>query len=254
VAQVDATPPPVPLSPPVIVSRGRWSSAFDGVRYHRAIVRLADGTEGPWLTVRVATARFRFSAARTAGDRLVTALRAPQRLAVVAGFFERDKQPSGVLETQGVIYGQYHSHAGSGLLVVRDGRAQVIAASAPQSQWAGSELVVQCGPRLVEQGPTVGVYGDRGDRFARAAACVRDQGATVDFIVTWSQRDPLRGPGLLAFAQALAGPSPAGDATGCDVALNLDGGPSAGLHVDGSPEASHAPIGPVPWAIVLAPR
>lgn len=254
VPDAPATPPPVPTAAPTTLARGRWVDSPLGFRTHRAVVRLADGTEGPWITVRVPVARLRFGVMRTESDRLASGLRAPNRIAMVAGYFERDKQPSGVLEANRVIHGQHHSHAGSGLFVVRDGRARVIAASSPQSEWAGSELVVQCGPRLVEAGPTVGVYADRGERFARAAACIRDGGATVDFIVTWSSAEALRGPGLYAFALALAGPSPAGDATGCETALNLDGGPSAGIHVDGVTEASHAPIGPVPWAIVLAPR
>jgi uncharacterized protein YigE (DUF2233 family) len=254
VADVPATPPPVPTAPPTIVTRGRWVESRLGFRTHRAVVRLADGSEGPWITVRVPISRMRFDALRTENDRLASGLRAPNRIAMVAGYFERDKRPSGVLEANRVIHGQQHSHAGSGLFVVRDGRARVIAASSAQSEWAGSELAVQCGPRLVEPGPVVGVYADRGERFARAAACIRDGGATVDFIVTWSSADALRGPGLYAFALALAGPSPAGDATGCETALNLDGGPSAGIMVDGVPEASHPPIGPVPWAIVLGPR
>jgi uncharacterized protein YigE (DUF2233 family) len=224
------------------------------VRAHRATVRLADGTEGPWLTVRVSLPAVRFGVARTVEDRLATAVRAPALAAVVAGFFERDKSPSGVLEAGGTVHGQHHAHAGSGLLVVRDGRAQVLAATAPESAWARSELVVQCGPRLVEPGPVVGILSDRGDRFARAAACVRDGGATVDFVVTWSSAEALRGPGLLAFASALAGPSPAGDPAGCEVALNLDGGPSAGIVLDGPSELSHPPVGPVPWAIVLSRR
>lgn len=249
-----ATPPPVPTTPPTTLTRGRWVDARGGLRTYRTVVRLADGTEGPWIVVRVPVARLRFSVVRTEADRLASGLRAPNLVSMVAGYFERDKQPSGVLEANRVIHGQHHAHAGSGLFVVRDGRARVLAASSPQPEWAGSELVVQCGPRLVEAGPTVGVYADRGERFARAAACIRDGGATVDFIVTWSSADSLRGPGLYAFALALAGPSPAGDASGCETALNLDGGPSAGVQVDGSPEASHAPIGPVPWAIVVAPR
>lgn len=256
--EADATParaaPPVPTAPPTILSRGTWRSAGRGLRVHRSVVRLADGTEGPWITLRVSVPEVRFGATRTADDRLASALRAPALASIVAGYFERDKTPSGVLESNGTVHGQHHAHAGSGLLLVREQRASVLPASTPNSEWGGAELVVQCGPRLVEAGPTVGVLSDRGDRYARAAACVRDGGRTVDFVVTWSSAEPLRGPGLLAFALALAGPSPAGDTNGCEVALNLDGGPSAGLHINGPSEGSHAPVGPVPWAIVLSAR
>lgn len=249
--------PPVPTQPPTIVVRGRWTDVARGMRVHRTTIRVLDHgqpMELAWITLRVTVADVRFGAAATVTDQLGSVVRAPIRAAVVAGFFESNKQPSGILESGGQVFGQHHVRAGSGVFVVRDGRARVIAATANEHEWAGADLAVQCGPRLVEPGPTVGVYSDRGDRYARAAACVRDGGATVDFIVTWSPSQPMRGPGLLSFAQLLAGPSPAGDATGCEVALNLDGGPSAGIVVDRSDSGSHPALGPVPWAIVLAPR
>ncbi len=251
------TPPPIPTRAPTIVTRGRWTDVAPGMRVQRAVVRLDDDPQGPelqWITLRTTIAQVRYGAAATVTDQLGAVVRAPVRASVVAGFFERDKHPSGVLEAAGQVLGQHHLHAGSGIFVVRDGRARVVPASSPQSEWSRADLAVQCGPRLVEPGPVIGVYGDRGDRYARAAACVRDRGATVDFIVTWSAAEPLRGPGLLAFAKALAGPSPAGDETGCESALNLDGGPSAGIVVDRSEAGSHPAVGPVPWAIVLAAR
>lgn len=254
---VNRAPPPVPTRAPTVLSRGRWSDVAPGMRVHRASIRLESGAESmelAWITLRTTVAAVRYGAAATVTDQLGAVVRAPVRASVVAGFFESDKRPSGILEAGGQVLGQHQLNAGSGLFFVRDGRARIIAANSPQSEWARADLAVQCGPRLVEAGPTVGVYSDRGDRYARAAACVRDGGATVDFIVTWSPSAPLRGPGLLAFAQALAGPSPAGDATGCEMALNLDGGPSAGIMVERSEAGSHPAVGPVPWAIVLAPR
>jgi hypothetical protein len=249
--------PPIPTQPPTIVTRGRWTDVARGLRVHRSTIRALDNGQAmelAWITLRATVADVRFGAAATVTGQLGAAVRAPIRAAIVAGFFESDKRPSGILEAGGQVLGQHHLHAGSGVLVVRDGRARVVAAASAEREWAGADLAVQCGPRLVEAGPAVGVYSDRGDRYARAAACVRDGGATVDFIVTWSLSQPLRGPGLLSFAQLLAGPSPAGDATGCEVALNLDGGPSAGIVVDRSDIGSHPAVGPVPWAIVLAPR
>ncbi len=245
---------PVPTTPPAILTRGSWRDAAPGLRVHRAVVRLADGTSGPWITLRVSVPSVRFGVVRAPGDRLGNALGGPVRAAVVGGFFEQDRSPSGVLEAAGTIHGQHRPQGGSGLLLVKDGIASVLASSVASTRWAGAMIAVQSGPRLVEPGPVVGIRSDRGDRYARAAACVRDGGATLDFVVTWSQQDPLRGPGLLSFALALAGPSPAGDASGCETAVNLDGGPSAGLHLAGSVEGTHAPLGPVPWAIVLGPR
>ena len=63
---------------------------------------------------------------------------------------------------------------------------------------------------------------------------------------------PLRGPGLQWLARRLAGPSPTGDPTGCERALNLDGGPSTGFRLAGS--TGHEPLGPTPWLLTASAR
>jgi hypothetical protein len=112
-------------------------------------------------------------------------------------------------------------------------------------------LAVQCGPRLVEHDGTIGIHRDDGRRYARTAACVREGGRTLDFVLVWNAGDPMRGPGLLSFARMLlASPSFVGDAAPCERALNLDGGPSTGAFVRGRPALSHDALGPVPFALV----
>ena len=48
----------------------------------------------------------------------------------------------------------------------------------------------------------------------------------------------------------VAAPSPVGDPAGCEMALNLDGGPSTGVIVRGARDARNPALGPVPWVLV----
>ena len=59
------------------------------------------------------------------------------------------------------------------------------------------------------------------------------------------------GPGLLQLARWLSEPLAPGEASGCEAALNLDGGPSTGFIVRGPPALFREPLGPVPFALVL---
>ncbi len=102
-----------------------------------------------------------------------------------------------------------------GVLLIRDGRAHVVKSAGLDPKPEGVELAVQCKPRLVEAGKVVPRL-DAALRAARTAACTRDGGTTLDFVLT-DPRD--RGITLAQLAGWLA-------ADGCTDALNLDGGPS----------------------------
>lgn len=205
-----------------------------------------------WTVLRLDLSRWTLRAWRSPDDRM-TGL-APDRsvLAAINGaYFEPDFAPSGLLLSNGVTLGRIAPRGGSGVLTLRRGLASVEASDGFPEDFAG-ELAVQCGPRLVEEGGIVGIHRDDGRRFARTAACVRDRGRTLDLVLTWNLDAPLRGPGLQWLARRLAGPSPTGDPTGCERALNLDGGPSTGFRLAGS--AGHEPLGPTPWLLTPSAR
>ncbi len=234
--------------------RSTWSTVAPGVLGYRSIVRFSDNTEAVWIALRVTLAQVALSAIATPSMRLENTADDGWLALFDAGFFDHDNHPAGVLESEHHVFGQALPAGGSGIFFVEHQRAHLLEASAAPSIWAGKELAVQCGPRLVEPGSRVGIYADRGDRFARTALCLREHGAVVDVIITFVEANPLRGPGLFAFARALAAPSPMGDQTGCESALNLDGGPSTGLIVARHAELTHPSTGPVPFAIALRPR
>ena len=124
-------------------------------------------------------------------------LRRPRQWGIRAGF-EPDHAAGGVLRSGGRAWGAAGPRGGSGLLVVHQGVGRVASRELLDGgvPYAPEDLVVQCGPRLVETGGQVGVYRDDGRRFARTALCLRDQGRTLDVILTWEDGAPLRGPGL----------------------------------------------------------
>lgn len=251
---VSADPAPSSARPPT-----PWRTLSPGVRWMETRARFADeggvARASAWVVARVDLARTSLGIVRSPNDRPdgVEPLR-DVVLAIDAGFFEPDHSPSGLLASGAALHGALGPRGGSGVLVVRAGRARVVAREGIDggAPWAGATLAVQCGPRLIEADGAVGIHRDDGRRFARTVACVRDGGRTLDLIATWQLDAPLRGPGLYELARDLAGPSPTGD-PGCEAALNLDGGPSTGVFAraaNGRWRYVHDPVGPTPWLLV----
>jgi hypothetical protein len=235
-----------PSAPSAVV----WSTLAPGLRWTQVDPQFDEApTRLAWSVLRVDLSRWSMRAERSPDGALI--LPAGARAAVNGGFFEPDGSPSGVLVSAGQTFGRYAARGGSGVLAVRDGRATVDVAAGFPEDFQG-DLAVQCGPRLVERGGVIGVHRDDGRRFARTAACVRDDGRTLDLVLTWCVDDAMRGPGLLWLARRLAGPSPTGDPGGCELALNLDGGPSTGLLLE--PGAGHDAVGPTPWLLTVRAR
>lgn len=211
-----------------------------------------------WVVGRLDLRRANLQVHRAENTRVGDGLFDPRALlAFNAGFFEPDHRASGVLRSGGRAWGEAGPAGGSGLLVVHQGVGRL----EPRDRldggvpYAPEDLVVQCGPRLVEPGGQVGVYRDDGRRFARTALCLRDQGRTLDVILTWEEGAPLRGPGLLHLAHRL-GRADLTAARGCEAALNLDGGPSTGVTARagrGRWSFVHEALGPTPWLLVARP-
>src|SRR5262249_53134671 len=106
------------------------------------------------------------------------------------------------------------------------------------------ELAVQNAPLLVETDGAVGIHADDGKRAARTVACAASGGLRF-LLVTAHAGD---GPTLMELARWLTG------AAGCQVALNLDGGPSTGIvFAPELREPSSPPRAPIGYAIVVRP-
>lgn len=209
-----------------------------------------------WVTLRLDLSRVSLTLSRVPGDDLARDARSlGATVAFNAGFFEPDHSPSGLTVTDGVTLSPYRPQGGSGVLTVRNHLAGIFASSTLDARSftaSRNTFALQCGPRIIERDGSVGIHRDDRQRAARTAVCVRDHGRTLDVVIVWSPSEPVRGPGLLHLAQWLSGAeNPFGDG-GCESALNLDGGPSTALFIDG--RWMHSPVGPTPLLVVVKPR
>jgi uncharacterized protein YigE (DUF2233 family) len=258
-----------------VVDRTPWAELAPGVRWAKATLRLAPSPDpvhpdaAPrtllWVVTRLEVARVEVSVERSPDD-AIEALAERARSAVLvtdSGFFEPDNDPSGVVISRGRTLHGAGPRGGSGVLAFAGDRVAVVPVDTRDGGTFAHDGAVttalQCGPRVVDPGARPGIYRHDGRFAARTVACVREEGRVLDVVTTWDVDDGLRGPELYDLATVLAGPSPLGDASGCEAALNLDGGPSTGLYLrdqssGGRTVFRHAPLGPTPWGLVVRPR
>jgi uncharacterized protein YigE (DUF2233 family) len=145
---------------------------------------------------------------------------APDVLAINGGFFERDRNgvltPSGLVIMKGRETSPETSGGGSGIIYWGASGVGI----GYRKDLTGHGIMaeaVQVGPVLVDPGGKVSVKNTRHDRQNRSAACLAPGTFTIIAVEG--------GLSLYQFATLLAAPREAGG-LGCDVALNLDGGPS----------------------------
>jgi uncharacterized protein YigE (DUF2233 family) len=136
------------------------------------------------------------------------------------GFFERDSSdrlsPSGLLIIDGKVVAEEHQRAGSGVIYVEaDGVA--ITRRKDFRDRARVRHALQVGPLLVDPGGVKGIYKNDLERHNRSAICLRGTSFTA-FVVEG-------GISLFQLADLLSRPRDGGG-FGCDIAINLDGGPS----------------------------
>jgi hypothetical protein len=241
-------PEPIDLS---ARSDGAFVQLAKGVSYARTERIDGAGRNTVWVVLRVVLGEANLAVVEPANTRLEQLAKNPTVVAAVnGGFFETDGAASGLLVSHGRRMGRLDARGGSGVLVVAQGHARLLPADSSAESMEG-DVVIQCGPRLVEADSAIGIRTDDGKRASRTAACIRDAGRELDFVLAWTRNGDRDGPGLFEMAEWLGQPLVAGDASGCEAALNLDGGPSTGIVLRGKPEELHKPYGRVPWAIAV---
>ena len=139
-------------------------------------------------------------------------------LAINGGFFDTDSRerltPSGLLIVDGVIVRDV-TEKGSGILFATADGVGIVRRQ--DFRAAGVVHAVQSGPLLVDPGGKLGIYKEDFDRQRRSAVCL--DGGAIRIVMVEG------GLSLLELARVLSTPRDAGGLA-CDVALNLDGGPS----------------------------
>lgn len=157
----------------------------------------------------------------------------PDVFAINGGFFERDRKgtltPSGLVIMRGNEISPEQERAGSGIIYSGAGGVGI----GYRKDLTGHGMMaeaIQVGPIIVDAGGKVGVSNTRHDRQNRSAVCLKP-GVFVIVAVDG-------GLSLYQLAQLLAAPESEGG-FGCDIAINLDGGPSTqaseragGRHID----------------------
>ena len=176
-------------------------------------------------------------------------------LAIInGGFFDPEQRPLGLAMSEGVILSPYRRSTGGVLLVAR-GQASMFAVEDFTLPIAPREFGIQCLPRLVVAGER-NVTRDDGKHTERTALCVEqrknDGGALAPDRIRFVYARGLHGgdgPSLAQFSDYLA-------TSGCRDALNLDGGPSAGLvfKKDDGQNVTFNPRGAVRHAIVAVSK
>ena len=124
--------------------------------------------------------------------------------------------PSGLLIVDGKEIAPEHERGGSGIVYAND-NGVFIGYRKDLADHSRMKYALQVGPVLVDSGGKVGVANKQHDRQNRSAICRRGDTFVVVAVAG--------GLSLFQLASLLAAPLSEGG-IGCDVALNLDGGPS----------------------------
>ena len=174
--------------------------------------------------------------------------RTAAELVVNAGFFDERGQPIGLALSGGKTLSPPSRSLSGGVLTIADDVGVQTASESFTLPEPAPAFGIQCRPRLVVAGKR-NIRKDDGKRAERTALCLRDEGRTLDVILARTEDGkPL--PTLYELADELV-------ASGCEEALNLDGGPSTGAahRADaGAPPEILPPRGPVRHAVVVRRR
>lgn len=168
-------------------------------------------------------------------------------LVVNGGFFDPDGKPVGLVMSDGVVLSKFVKGLSGGVIAIDGSSARLIASEEFKAS-EGGKFAIQCRPRLVVD-RAANVKGDDGKRAERTALCIREGGRVLDVVLVRGSEDgESPGPSLFALAQYLVG-------SGCDAALNLDGGPSTGASWrEGDAVKLLAPRGPVRHVMAFRKR
>lgn len=217
-----------PLAWSVAAPSDGWASLSPGLDWTRLEVETPE-TERTVriLAVRVDLSRFRLRALDArAHDRNVwsakEAARADDVLVALNGsFFDEAGKPMGLLIDDGRQLYPLRK-ADWGVLYVAGGKARIVHSRDFKKTPAGTTFAIQTGPRLVVGGKVTSLKPN----FARRSAVCLHADGRVSLVATESAVV------LSEFAEILRR-SPSEGGLGCPDAINLDGGSSTQLHVQG---------------------
>ena len=156
-----------------------------------------------------------------------------------AGYFTEQYRPTGLLVNRGQVLHRFvpeAGSAGSGVLTIQGTEVRLFERDAVDPKIIErADFAVQAGPRIIEPDGSPGIRGDDGMR-ANRTVLGRDGRGRLALVVIYAPESGLGvGPTLFEL-QRLLGPDGLGSVRAelaLVAALNLDGGPSTGLHFAG---------------------
>ncbi len=168
--------------------------------------------------------RARAFAARPAGDAFTAARAEPGVLvAINGGYFARERRPLGRLIVEGAELSPLIEQAPLSGMAWSDGDGLRLA---PATADVAATHAVQAGPFLIDPGGMFGIRRGEGPVDRRSALAVTRDGSVLAAVTTTPAT-------LFTFASVLQALPAALDLPPLDAALNLDGGPSTALAIDG---------------------
>ena len=187
-------------------------------------------------------------------DRLkLDELAAKAQLVTNAGYFTPKYRPTGLLVSGGKMLSPFVSSggpAGSGVLVVEDATVKLLRREdIGARRFDKTSLAVQAGPRLIEPDRRPGIRSDDGQHANRTFIGGDARGWLVIGVVYRADGGLGGGPSLFELQRILLKRNHG--VTPIIFALNLDGGPSTGLHLRGEPKLDFAESGVVNSALVV---
>lgn len=171
----------------------------------------------------------------------------PDAIAVMnAGFFTRERRPTGLLVSEGRLLSPFVPNAGgagSGVFAIQDGTASLWARDrVAKRSFDGAALAIQAGPRIIEPSGADGIRSDDGARASRSVIGMTADGRTSICVVLgasgWASGPTLYEVQHLLGSRGLGRKAPD---LAFRAALNLDGGPSTGIHIRASGRQIDAP-------------
>lgn len=168
-----------------------------------------------------------------ANKKRLVALAPKAGLVMNAGYFTPEYRPTGLLVSNGKVLSPFVSTggpAGSGVLLVEAGKVQLLRREdVGTRRFDGADVAIQAGPRLLEPDGARGIRSDDGQHANRSFIGADERGWLVLGVVHRGDSGLGGGPSLFELQRVLLQLKP--HAPAVVFALNLDGGPSTGLHL-----------------------
>jgi hypothetical protein len=237
--------------PLTVVDRGRWDEIEPGLELHRIVVtRPRNLSKVELVALRIDPARYRFEVITAPDFTWASEVGESEGAAAVinGGYFDARGRPLGLLIANGVqVAGELARAEGRAVFGVRDG--QPFVADAAGLDLAGITEALQTTPLLVRDGAEVEGFAEPWRIDRRAAVCVDPQGRVI-FTATDTL---LNGLSFSEIAHLMAREIDRGGLD-CQQGMNLDGGTSAQLWIDGHDHGIVPGYTDVPVFLLAIPR